>query len=88
MARPNIFISHSLDLEESADFHEILEELAAIAGETAFSESQALQLPKVFATQQEIILQDPDGSQKVLSTAAAEKHDAFFQPFTPETWRK
>ena len=88
MAKSTVFNSYSFDAEETADFHQLITELAAIAGETAYSEAQALRLPKVFATAQDVILEQPDGSRKVLSTAAAEKHGAYFQPFTPGQWRK
>ena len=82
MAKPSIFISYSADAEESVNFHQLITELAAIAGESAFSEAQALKLPKVFATTDQVILQQPDGSKEILVTAAAERHGAYFQRFT------
>lgn len=81
MGKPSIFISYSADAEESSNFHQFITELAAIAGESAFSEAQALKLPKVFATADQVILQQPDGSKKILATAAAERQKAYFQRF-------
>ena len=82
MANPSMFISYSADAEESPNFHQFITELAAIAGESAFSEAKALKLPKIFATADEVILQQPDGSQEVLVTAIAERHGTYFQRFT------
>lgn len=83
MAKPSVFISYEGDAEESPNFHQFITELAAVAGESAFSEAQALRLPKVFATTDHVILQQPDGTKEILVTAMSEQHTAYFQRFTP-----
>lgn len=88
MAKATIVVANFEDAEDTAGFHEVIAGLAAIAGETAFSEARALKLPKVFANEQAVILLQPDGSRKVISTAVEEKHGAYFQRFPLEQCQK
>ena len=77
-ADPEIFISHSST--DNVVVNELVNLLAA-AGKAAYSEAKVVGLPKIFATEQEIILETSDGKQKVISTASREGKDAFFKKF-------
>ena len=80
----NIFISYSFEDEENvARFHKILAELAAVAGQAAFSEANALDLPKVFATNDTVILENKDGSTSIIGRASEEKRGSYFKRFIP-----
>ena len=79
----HLFIAYNKADEDKAGFKKLITQLAAMAGEAAYSEAKALHLPKIFATTNEIIVQQADGTQTIIATAIGEHHGPFFQKFIP-----
>lgn len=55
--------------------------IAASAGKAAYSEANAIGLPRIYATPNHIIVQQKDGSQAIISSADQEQHSPYFKKF-------